>query len=167
MADAVNVDVVDAPKAPLGAADVTRRYAVTFPDGRTRFPGLTRPEAQAAAAVLAGSAPPEWDASLIVVVLPVLLSDGAGPHLLDPAGRLVLAVGRHPGLDGAHVAMAAVDPSDIGGATTVGVVRSMAGPVWAWQARARVSAAGRVAALDELDVVDDSAGLVSWQARWE
>lgn len=163
----MNVDVVDAPGAPLGVADVTRRYALAFSDRTTRFPGLTRPEGQSAAAVLAGVPPSDWSALLVVVVLPVLLSDGAGPHLLDSAGRLVLAVGPHPGFDGARIAMASLDPADVGGATTVGVARPVAGPVWTWQARAAVPPERRVASLDELDAVKTASGLSAWQARWE
>jgi hypothetical protein len=161
------MDVVDAPNAPLGAADVTRRYALQFPDGTVRFLGLTRPEGRDAAAVLAGGSPADWSTSLVAVVLPVVLSDGAGPHLLDPAGRLVLAVAPHPGYDGARVAMAAVDPADVGGPTTVGLVRPVDDLVWMWQARATVSPDRRVAALDELDAIQNSVELSSWQSRWE
>ena len=42
------IRVVEAPRAPAGSGDSTRRWALGFPDGEDRFPGVTRLEAQAA-----------------------------------------------------------------------------------------------------------------------
>jgi hypothetical protein len=161
------VMVVDAPGATLGAADVTRRYGLAFPDGVTRFPGVTRPEAQKAAVVLSDLAPERWPAALVVVVLPVLLSDGAGPHLVDASGGLVLVVGAHPAGEGRHVAMAAVDATDVGGAAVIGVVRERRGGVWVWEGRATVDSDRRIAALDDLDAVRGDDELAGWLTRWE
>lgn len=162
-----SLDLVPAPHAPLGSADTTRRYALVSPDGTIRFPGITRPEGHAAAATLSNLPTERWDDALVSVVLPVLLSDGAGPHLLDARGRLVLAVATHPGGNGDHVAIAAVDPADVAGDATVGLIREVAGGVWLWRVRATVGGDRRIEALDDLDRLRNEDDLAAWQARWE
>jgi len=163
-----NPVIVDAPGAPLGAADATRRHALLLPDGRVRFPGVTAPEGTRTAAVLAGLGPEGWDRALLEVALPVLLSGGAGPHLVDAEGRLVLAVAEHPRLAGARIAMgpSAGLPGG-GGGEVVGLVRRAGPGVWTWSVRALVPPDGRNAALDDLDAARDEADLGAWRARWE
>ena len=105
------IDLVPAPDAPAGVSDATRRWALAFPDGARRFAGLTRDEAAAAAAAMAGWAPGRWDRALVEVVLPVIVSDGAGPYLLDATGRITLALSDHPALPGVRVAMGEAAPA--------------------------------------------------------
>jgi hypothetical protein len=157
MSDETAIRVVAAADAVLGAADVTRRFAFAFPDGMVRLPGLTRPEGQRVADALAALPPALWDDALVEVGLPVLLSDGAGPHLVDAQGRLVLAVAAHPALVDQRVAM--------GADMVVGVVRPAGPGAWVWSARAAVSAERRIAALDELDAVRSPGDLDDWQSR--
>jgi hypothetical protein len=143
--------------AALGSSDPTRRWALRFPDGVERFAGLTRIEGFAVADALAGEADP--DRALVPVTLPVVLSDGAGPHLVDADGRLVLALGAHPAIAGASVAMGEAAP-----AHAVGLVeRAGDGPLWRWVARARVAPGDRVEALDALDAAPDRAAAVRWE----
>ncbi len=132
-------ELVSCEGAALGASDATRRWALRFADGEERFRGVTRVEGAAAAGALAGVADPSR--ALVQVTLPVVLSDGAGPHLVDADGRLVLALGPHPHLRGASVAMGEAVPHH-----AVGLVERVGdGPVWRWVARRRVPAAARVA----------------------
>ena len=56
------------------------------------FAGLTRPESEAVAQWLEGFDASGRTAALIPIELGVVLSDGAGPHLLDVSGALVLVV---------------------------------------------------------------------------
>ncbi|MGA0068433.1 MAG: hypothetical protein ACO3PB_03090 [Miltoncostaeaceae bacterium] len=154
------IEVIRAPDAPLGGGDPTRRHAVR--DGaRVLMPGLTAPEAEAAAGWLAGIPEPDRALVLSEVTLPVLLTDGAGPHLLDADGSLVLVLGRHPRIEGVHVAMGAPAPRH-----AVGAVRRRAGGGWIWLARAEVPEAGRVAALDGVDAAPDRAALAAWAGEW-
>ena len=52
------------------------------------------------------------------VTLAVVLSDGAGPYLLDARGRLTLVLGAHRGISRAHVTM-----GDAGGDQGIGLTR--------------------------------------------
>ena len=104
------IALVPAPGAPAGASDATRRWALAFPDGVIRFAGLTPEEAAALPAVMDGWAPGRWDRALVEVALPVIVSDGAGPYLLDATGRITLALGDHPTLPGLRVAMGEARP---------------------------------------------------------
>ena len=152
--------MIRAPDAPLGGGDPTRRHAVRAA-GRVLMPGLTRPEAEAAAQWLRDVPGPDQLLALAEIALPVLLSDGAGPHLLDSDGGLVLVLGAHPHLAAAGVAMGAPSPRH-----AVGVVRALPAGGWIWLARAEVPEAQRVPALDALDAVGDAAGLAAWADAW-
>jgi len=154
------IEVIRAPDAPLGGGDPTRRHAVRA-DGLVLLPGLTRPEADDACRWLGAMAGDDRPLALAEVALPVVLTDGAGPHLLDADGSLVLALGPHPAIAGALVAMGAPTPLH-----AVGLVTRVGGGGWAWLARARVADSGRVDALDGLEAVVDASGLRSWAARW-
>ncbi len=146
------------PDAPMAASDPTRVHAVRA-DGRVLMPGLTRPEAQGACAWLRDVPAPDRWLALAEVALPVVLTDGAGPHLLDADGGLVLVLAPHPSIASAHVAMGAPSPLH-----AVGAVRRVGEGGWMWLARAQVDDAGRVAALDALDAVTDPEGLAGWAA---
>jgi hypothetical protein len=93
----------------------------------------------------------------VAVTLPVLLTDGAGPHLVDEAGTLVLALGPHPAVPEAKVAM-----GPAAGGVVVGLVRPVGGPVWAWLVRAEVAEAERTRALDVLDALPGEEALAAW-----
>jgi hypothetical protein len=151
---------VPAPEAALGRSDPTRRWALELA-GRRVFPGLTLPEVDAAAAWLAQLKMAEMGEALVVVALPVVLAEGAGPYLLDASGHLVLAVADHPHLAGARVAVGQSGPGFV-----VGLVRPALEGGWRWRARAEVVAAERVAALDELDAVSDEHAAAAWSERW-
>lgn len=161
MSDEAAPRVVPAADAVLGAADVTRRWALSFSDGVVRLPGITRPEGERAAGALASLSPETWDRALVEVALPVLVSDGAGPHMVDAAGGLVLAVAPHPVARGARVAMGG--PAGL----VVGIVRPVGPGAWVWNARATVSPERRIAALDELDAARSEAAVDAWRASWE
>jgi hypothetical protein len=127
-----------------------------------RFPGVTRPEGEAAAPWLAALAPPEWDRALVPIVLPVVLSDGAGPYLLDAEGRLILAVAPHPRIADARLAMGPAEPRH-----PIGLVRQApGGGGWRWLARAEVAPERRLEALDALDALDAEAEVEVWAARF-
>jgi hypothetical protein len=144
-------ELVASAGAPLGSADATRRWALRFGDGRERFPGVTRLEGWAASVELGAMGAQRSERALVEIALPVVLSDGAGPYLIDAAGRLVLALAPHPRMAGVSVAMGEAAP-----AHAVGLVeRRGDGPVWRWIARADVPPAGRVEALDGLDAAGD------------
>lgn len=156
--------VVPAPEAPAGAGDVTRRFAVRG-SGRDLFAGLTRPEAQATATALAALPPDEWAVCLVAIRLPVLLTDAAGPHLLDADGRITLALGPHPHIAGARVAMG--EPFGRRALHRLGALRRLGeGPLWRWLAHASVPHAQRVAALDDLAGCGAEDELTAWGARW-
>ncbi len=92
-----------------------------------------------------------------MITLPVVLSDGAGPYVLDADGRITLVLAPHPAVAGAHLAMGEAAPDH-----RIGLVRPVAGPVWEWVARAEVAAARRVDALDALDAVADEQAAAVW-----
>ncbi|HEX2504110.1 MAG TPA: hypothetical protein VHK00_09205 [Miltoncostaeaceae bacterium] len=147
-----------APAAPAGSGDPTRRWALDFPDGSTRFPGIARTEAETAIPELERMDPAEWDGALVEVSLPVLLSEGAGPYLLDAAGRITLALGAHPALAEQLVAMGEAGP-----AHRLGLVRRVAGRVWSWTVDAEVMPGQRVEQLDRLDAAADADAALRWQ----
>ncbi len=157
----VTTRLVACPAAPLGAGDPTRRWGVRCGDGAVRWAGLTRPEAEA---LIGGFGTPgvAVAAVLVQVELDVVLSDGAGPYLLDGDGLLVLVVGTHPAGRGVHVAMGQVgsDRARIGAVARAGFADG-----WSWIARAEVPAAARIPVLDELAAADDTAALQAWTAR--
>lgn len=150
-------DVVPAPRAPLARGDVTRRWGLAAGvSSEPLFPGLTRPEADRyATREELGGAGPE---TLVAVVLDAVLSDGAGPHLLDRDGELSIALGPHPLMDGLRVAMA--QTSD--GRRAVGVVSDDGDGLWSWRARVVVPQPEAVGHLDALAEVADGEGLVRW-----
>lgn len=153
------IRVVDAPRAPAGSGDPSRRWALAFPDGADRFAGVTRPEAQAATPALIGLGADRWDDGLVEVTLAVVLSEGAGPYAIDARGRITLVLAPHPVLHGAHLAMSEPAPEH-----RIGIVRRRAdGPVWEWIARRDVPPEERVAALDGADGVADLAGAREWE----
>ncbi|MBM3665710.1 MAG: hypothetical protein FJW92_07950, partial [Actinobacteria bacterium] len=86
------IEVIRAPDAPLGGGDPTRRHALRAGDLEL-LPGLTRSEAESAAAWMQSVPAPDRHLALAEVALPVLLTDGAGPHLLGADGALVLVLG--------------------------------------------------------------------------
>ncbi|MFN8121457.1 MAG: hypothetical protein U0237_03405 [Thermoleophilia bacterium] len=152
------IDIVPAPGAPLGRADHTRRWALRFPDGAERFPGIIRPEAEAAAPVMGAMAPSAWATALVRVDLEVVLTDGAGPYLVDAEGTLVLVLGPHPAMGDLRVAMGQPD----GATHHLGLVREVAGGVWGWFADARVPSTARVQALDGLVATGSPADVEGW-----
>jgi hypothetical protein len=154
------IAIVAAPDAPAGSSDPTRRWALAFPDGATRFAGVARPEGEAAAPELGRMEPPRWDAALVEVALPVILAEGAGPYLLDAAGRIALALAPHPAMADAQIAMGEPAP-----AHRIGLVRRRAGRVWEWVVDAQVAPAARVAELDRLDAAADLGEAREWQQR--
>jgi hypothetical protein len=151
------------PGAPLGAGDPTRRHGIEEDGcGPILFPGLTAPEAREAARTLGPLTADERRRRLVAVALPVVVSDGAGPYLLDARGRLTLAVADHPAVPGGRVAIGRGHPRH-----RVGLVApAPPGTGWRWEAWAEVSAEDRVAALDGLDAVADAEGLPAWTAAW-
>lgn len=156
------IDIVAAPDAPLGRSDHTRRWALRFPDGTERFPGIIRPEGEEATGVLGAMAPGAWDAALIRVRLEVLLTDGAGPHLVSADGTLVLVLGAHPAMPDLRVAMGQPD----GASHHLGLTRELAGGVWGWFADARVPGTARIPALDELAATVSVADVEGWARRF-
>lgn len=160
----VTTQLVACPAAPLGGGDPTRRWGVRCGDGAVRWAGLTRPEAEALIDGL-GACDVAFADILVRVGLDVVLSDGAGPCLLDADGLLVLVVGSHPAGRGVHVAMGqpGLDRSRIGAVAPAGFADG-----WAWIARAEVPAAARIPVLDELAAADDTAALQAWamRAKW-
>lgn len=151
--------IVARPDAPAGASDAMRRWALAMDDGVERFAGVTRTEAAAAAAALRALGPDGWDDGLVEIALPVVLSDGAGPYLLDADGRITLVLGPHPAIAGAHVAMGHPSP-----AHRVGIVAPAGAAAWRWLARAEVAAGARVAALDALDACTGLPEALRWAA---
>ncbi len=152
--------LVAAPRAPAGAADATRRWAVALPDGRPRFPGVTRPEGTRAAPALLALGPGGWDDALVEVALPVVLSDGAGPYLIDAVGHITLVLAPHPAIVGAHVAMGVPSPGH-----RLGILGRAGEGTWRWLARADVEPGDRVTALDDLDACPDLAHAERWAAE--
>ena len=153
--------LVAAPRAPIAGSDPSRRWALAGADGVARFAGVTRPEGEAAAPVIAGIPAGRWDRLLVQVTLPVVLSDGAGPYLLDARGRLALVLGPHRGISHAHVTMG--DPVPL---HAIGLTRRLdGGPVWEWTARADVAPGDAVEALDALDALGDARAAGEWERR--
>jgi hypothetical protein len=152
------IELREAPSAPAGSGDPTRRWALGFPDGTTRFPGVARTEAQAVLPDLERIDPSEWDRCLVEVALPVVLSEGAGPYLLDAAGRITLALGPHPALADRLVAMGEPAPEH-----RIGLVRRVAGRLWRWEVDAEVEPARRVEALDRLEAARDAGAARRWR----
>lgn len=157
----MTIGVVAVPDAALGAGDPTRRWGVRCPDDRVRWPGVTRFEA--VGLVQAGSALAATpDDVLAQVDLGVVLSDGAGPYLVDADGLLVLVVDVHPVLAGLHVAMGQPGPEW----ARIGAVRPLgSGGCWSWVCRADVPVSARIAVLDLLVAADGDAALQAWVAR--
>ena len=153
--------MVPAPDAPAGASDVTRRWALAFPDGVRRFAGVAPHEGEAAWAVLSQMPPARWDRMLVEITLPVVLSDGAGPYLLDAEGRVTLALGAHPAVPETRVAMGEASPGH-----RIGALRRIEGThVWEWLCDAVVAPADRVDALTSLDEAPDEGALARWEHR--
>ena len=125
------------------------------------MPGLTRPEADAAARWLAAVPDADRHLALAEVALAVLLSDGAGPYLLGADGELILVLGPHPHIAGVHVAMGG-QPSE----HRVGAVGPLPDGGWLWLARAGVQDDQRVPALDSVAAVAAMAGLTAWAREW-
>jgi hypothetical protein len=157
----VQADVVAADDAPLGSGDPTRRWALRCDDGITRWPGITRNEAAGMAAALASRS--NADGLVAVIDLGVVLSDGAGPYLVDADGVLVLVVDRHPMLAGSAIAMANLTTDRM----RIGLVREAGAPAWEWVVTAELAAADRVSALDALVGIGDPSGLHIWNRVWD
>jgi hypothetical protein len=157
----VRTQLVPCQGAPLGGGDPTRRWGVRCADGVVRWPGLTRPEAVALVDALEGRDVVLADV-LVQVELDVVLSDGAGPYLVDADGLLVLVVGPHPAADGDHVAIGQPGPQR----ARIGAVRrtGFAGG-WVWIVRAEVPGPARITALDALAAAGDQAALRGWADR--
>jgi hypothetical protein len=154
----IAITVVDASRAPAGSGDPSRRWALAFPDGIERFAGITRLEGDAVLPALGALGAGRWEAALVEVTLAVLLTEGAGPYMLDAGGRITLVLAPHPALAGLHLAMGEPSPDH-----RIGLVRRRVdGPVWEWVVRSDVAPEWRVAALDDLDVVTDLAGAAEW-----
>ena len=149
--------IISAPDAPLGDGDPTRRWAITDRNGAARFPGVTPGEARS----ILGVGAPHWEGALARISLPVLLSDGAGPHLLDADGHLVLALADHAAAPGGRIAL-----GPVGAREQLGVVAPLDGRVlWRWEARAEIDGARRVEALDALEVARTAGELDAWIAE--
>lgn len=155
-------ETVPDPAAPLGRSDRTRRWRLCFADGGTGFPGLTPVEADRVGARLDGLPGSRRRRCLVAVELGVVLSDGAGPYLVDADGALVLVVGPHPAMPGSAVAMGPAEP----GTHRVGAVTDRGGGVWEWLASGVVSDGRRIAALDDLADVEDAEAVTAWERRW-
>lgn len=153
------IAIVAAPRAPAGSGDPSRRWALAFPDGIERFAGITRLEGEAVIPALGASRADRWEAALVEVTLAVLLTEGAGPYMLDASGRITLVLGPHPALSGIHLAMGEPTPDH-----RIGLVRRRVdGPVWEWVVRSDVAPDRRVGALDELDALTDLAAAGEWE----
>jgi hypothetical protein len=153
------MQAVPAPTAPLGASDATRRWCVVGDDGQARWPGLTRVEADAVCAALGGSADARVKAALIQVDLGVVISDGAGPYLVDADGVLVLVLDLHAHIARGHITMGQVGERR----TRIGLVRGAGHEgIWEWVVQVQIDAADRVAVLDQLAAVETAPALVRW-----
>jgi len=157
------MQIIPANDAALGSGDPTRRWALADHRGAVRWPGLTRNEADALAVALSVSDPADADAVLGQVELGVVLSDGAGPYLLDADGVLVLVIDAHPRVDGVAIAMANTATDRV----RIGAVRPLAAAGgWQWLARTGCAAVDRIRALDELAAATTTAGLREWHQTW-
>ncbi len=158
----VSATTVPAPDATLGRADPTRRRRLRFSDGREGFPGVTAVEADRVGDVLDALESADRGAHLVAVGLDVVVSDGAGPYLVDAEGRLMLVVGAHPAVPETSVALGPGAP----GRHRVGAVRAASPGLWRWVACADVPDGRRVEALDGLAAAADPAALGGWEAAW-
>lgn len=157
----MQADAVPADDAPLGSGDATRRWALRCDDGALYWPGVTRNEALALTAALADRA--AADGVLAQIELGVVVSDGAGPYLVDADGTLVLVVDRHPEIDAIHIAMANTATDRV----RIGAVRRIAPAAWEWVTSAELAARDRVGALDGLAAVSDGTALRDWNRTWD
>lgn len=150
----------------MSAADPTRSQGIGLGSGtRARFPGLTVAEAERVGRDL--DVEPESDIAatlertLVRIDLPAVLSDGAGPHLLDADGHLTLALGVHPKIDGTRVVMGEPHPEH-----AVGLVTPISDEepsfLWRWLGRRDVSPADRVRALDEIHDLASIEAVMAW-----
>lgn len=155
------VTIEPAPTAMLGRSDVTRRWAMRVTDGSSRFSGVTRVEAERAASSLATLAPDDLDRALVRVELGVVLSEGAGPYLVDAVGGLVLVVGSHDALSDLSVAIGEARPDH-----DIGLVAALGSGVWIWRAMATIAPVDRVAALDGLAECGDLVAVHEWERTW-
>jgi len=154
-------EIVTADSA-LSGVDPSRRYGLALGGGAPAFAGLGHDEAERVAAALGGLSQVGAGALLVEVVLPIVLSDGAGPHLLDVDGRLTLAVADHPTIPGARIAVGAASPLQ-----RIGLVRRAepaSAPLWEWLAVREAPESQRVAVLDELDGIADENAAMAWSA---
>jgi hypothetical protein len=156
-----SITLEPAPTATLGRTDATRRWAMRFPDGELRFAGTTRVEADHAGATLEALAGPDLARALVRVELGVVLSDGAGPYLVDVDGALVLVVGSHGASSDVSVAISEAAPDH-----DIGLVAPLGSGVWIWRAVAAVAPGQRVMALDQLADCGDLLAAQGWEARW-
>ena len=139
------MDVLAVPDARLGASDVTRRWGMRRADGRIGWPGITAVEGDRAARGCDRCASSAFDNALVCIELGVVLSDGAGPYLVDVDGTLVLVLAQHPALSACHLAMSQYDD----GHFRVGVVRDCAmNGWWRWEGFRDISADDQIVALD-------------------
>ena len=132
-----------------------------FPDGELRFAGTTRVEADHAGATLEALAAADLARALVRVELGVVLSDGAGPYLVDAHGAIVLVVGSHEASSDVSVAISEAVPDH-----DIGLVAPLGSGVWIWRAVATVTPAQRVAALDQLADCRDLIAAQGWETRW-
>jgi len=153
------MDVVAVPDARLGASDVTRRWGMQRPDGRIGWPGITAVEGDRAARGCDSCASSTFDDALVCIDLGVVLSDGAGPYLLDADGVLVLIVAQHPALIACHIALGQYDD----GRFRIGVVRDCAmNGWWRWEGYRDVSMDEQIAALDACHALASDQDLTRW-----
>lgn len=154
--------LVAAPSAPTGAADAGRRWALRPADGGPDlFPGIAPDEADEVVPALGGVSPSRWGRLAVEIALPVVLSDGAGPYLLDARGRLALVLVAHPQVVGLRIAMGEPAPGHRIGA----VRRTGEGRLWEWVCAADVAPGDRVDALSDLDAAATVADLDLWEKR--
>ena len=132
-----------------------------FPDGELRFAGTTRVEADQAGATLEALAVPDLPRALVRVELGVVLSDGAGPYLVDAQGALILVVGSHEASSDVSVAISEAAPDH-----DIGLVAPLGSGVWIWRAVAAVTPVQRVTALDQLAKCRDLIAARGWETRW-
>jgi hypothetical protein len=152
--------IAAAPSSTLGRTDLTRRWAIADPT-RTRFAGVTRVEAVAAIPVIEGLSQADLDQALIRVELGVVLSDGAGPYLVDASGSLVLVVGSHGVGSDTSVAIGEACPRH-----DIGLVAPVGAGVWLWRVSAPIDPTDRIAALDALAECGDVHAAESWEFTW-
>jgi hypothetical protein len=143
----------------LSGVDPARRYGLAVGGRAMIFGGLGHDEAEEVAAALAALGPDRPPAGVLIeVALPIILSDGAGPHLVDVDGRLTLAVADHPTIPGARVAIGSPNPRQ-----RIGVVRRLEpAPLWEWLAVREVPEAARIVTLDEVDRLVDERDATRW-----